>query len=101
MDFDLSADQRDLQDGARSLLDDRCGSEQVRAHLASGAPYDADLWRAMADQGWCAVTVGEDRGGLGLGWVEAAVLLDEAGRHLTPVPLAPSLVALAALTGRG
>ncbi len=99
MDFDLSADQRDLQDGARSFLDGHCSSDRVRAHLATGAPYDASLWRAMADQGWCAVAVPEDRGGLGLGWVEAVVLLAEAGRHLTPVPLAPTLVALAALSG--
>jgi alkylation response protein AidB-like acyl-CoA dehydrogenase len=97
MDFDLSADQRQLQQAARRLLDDRSGPERVRAHLASGDPYDAGLWAAMVDQGWPAVAVPGDEGGLGLGWVEAAVLLEEVGRHLSPVPLAPQLLTLAAL----
>ena len=99
MDFDLSAEQLELQVAARHLLDDRAGSPQVRAHLASGDPYDRVLWEAMADQGWCAIAVPEGEGGLGLGWVEAAVLLEEVGRHVAPVPLAPQLVTLAALSG--
>jgi len=99
MDFDLSPDQRELQDAARHLLDDHAGSAEARAHLASGEPYDRKLWGAMAEQGWWAVAVDEDEGGLGLGWVEAAVLLEEVGRHVAPVPLAPQLLALAALSG--
>ncbi|HEY4928251.1 MAG TPA: acyl-CoA dehydrogenase family protein [Acidimicrobiales bacterium] len=99
MDFDLSGEQRALQEASRHLLDDLSGPPQVRAHLASGAPFDRALWEAMADQGWCTVAVAADEGGLGLGWVEAAVLLEEVGRHTAPVPLAPQLVALAALSG--
>jgi alkylation response protein AidB-like acyl-CoA dehydrogenase len=53
----------------------------------------------MAEQGWLGVAVAEDRGGLGLGWVEAAVLLEEIGRHTAPVPYAPQLLALDALSG--
>ncbi len=100
MDFDLSADQRALQDGARELLDRFASSERVRAHLANGDRYDKSLWAAMIDQGWCAVAVPEELGGLGLGWVEAIVLLEEAGRHVAPVPFAPTLVAIDALSGR-
>ena len=99
MDFDLSGEQQELQAAARHLLDDRAGSSQVRAHLASGDPFDRALWEAMAEQGWCSVAVPEDEGGLGLGWVEAAVLLEEVGRHVAPVPLAPQLLTLAALSG--
>ena len=54
----------------------------------------------MAEQGWPGVAVAEARGGLGLGWVEAAVLLEEIGRHTAPVPYAPQLLALDALAGR-
>jgi len=98
MDFDLSVDQASLQDEARRLLDRYSGPEQVRAHLASGAPFDTVLWAAMVAQGWPSVAVGEHRGGLGLGWVEAAVLLEEVGRHTSPVPFAPQLLALDALS---
>jgi alkylation response protein AidB-like acyl-CoA dehydrogenase len=100
MDFDLSADQRALQEGARDLLDGYSDPAKVRAHLTSGEPFDATIWSAMAEQGWCAVAVPEAEGGLGLGWVETAVLLGEIGRHTTPVPFAPTVLAAAALTGR-
>jgi alkylation response protein AidB-like acyl-CoA dehydrogenase len=99
VDFDLSEDQLALQAAARDLLDDRADHDGVRAHLASGAPYDERLWRAMAEQGWLGVAVPEALGGIGLGWVEAAVLLEEVGRHTAPVPFLPSLLALTVLAG--
>ncbi len=101
VDFELSEDQLALQDAARSLLDGRADHDHVRAHMASGEPFDAGLWRAMAEQGWLGVTLGEDAGGLGAGWVEAAVLLEEIGRHTAPVPFLPSLLALDVLAASG
>jgi alkylation response protein AidB-like acyl-CoA dehydrogenase len=98
MDFDLSDDQSALKDEARRLLDRYSGPDQVRAHLSSGAPFDTVLWAAMVEQGWPAVAVTEERGGAGLGWVEAAVLIEEVGRHTSPVPFASQLLALDALT---
>ena len=97
VDFDLSEDQVALQAAARDLLDDRAGHDQVRAHLASGAPYDTQLWGAMVEQGWLGVALPESMGGIGMGWVEAAVLLEEVGRHTAPVPFLPSLLVLGVL----
>jgi alkylation response protein AidB-like acyl-CoA dehydrogenase len=99
VDFELSQDQLALQGAARDLLDDRAGHDQVRAHLESGRPYDESLWRALADQGWLAIALAEADGGVGLSWVEAAVLLEQIGRHTAPVPFLPSLLALMALAG--
>jgi alkylation response protein AidB-like acyl-CoA dehydrogenase len=101
VDFDLSPDQSALAGGARDLLDGHSGPAQVRAHLDSGEPYSTAMWRAMAEQGWFAVAVPEEHGGLGLGWVEVAVLLAEVGRHTTPVPFLPTVLALAALSRDG
>ena len=97
VDFELSQDQVDLRGAAGALLDDRAGHDQVRAHLDSGRPYDELLWRALADQGWLGIALAEADGGVGLGWVEAAVLLEQIGRHTAPVPFLPSLLALVAL----
>jgi alkylation response protein AidB-like acyl-CoA dehydrogenase len=97
MDFELSQDQVALQEAARSLLDDHAGHDRVRAHLQSGHPYDERLWRALADQGWLGIALPEADGGVGLGWVEAAVLLEQVGRHTAPVPFLPSLLALTVL----
>jgi alkylation response protein AidB-like acyl-CoA dehydrogenase len=97
MDFELSADQVALQEAARGLLDDRADHDHVRAHLQSGRPFDEGLWRALADQGWLGIALPEADGGIGLGWVEAAVLLEQVGRHTAPVPFLPSLLALTVL----
>ena len=47
--------------------------------MGRGGEADAGLWTAMVDQGWLRRRVPEAAGGLGLGWVEAAVLLEEVG----------------------
>ena len=96
MDFDLSADQVALRDAAAALLDDRCDMAAVR-RACDGGGFDADLWAAMVEQGWTGIAVPEALGGVGLGTVEAAVLLEQTGAHLAPVPLLQQLAALAAL----
>ena len=98
MDFDLSADQLALRDAAKALLDDRCDMAAVRRACDRGG-FDAGLWHAMVDQGWTGIAVPETLGGVGLGTVEAAVLLEQTGARLAPVPLLQQLVALAALAG--
>ncbi len=98
MDFELSEDQLALRDAARDLLDGRADHDAVRAHLASGDAYDRRLWEAMGEQGWLGIALAEAQGGLGLGWVEASVLLEEVGRHTAPVPFLPSLLALTVLS---
>ena len=97
MDFELSDDQVALQEAAQDLLDGLSDPLHVRAHMATGEDLDAALWRGMVEQGWLGVAVPEDRGGLGLGWVEAAVLLEQVGAHTAPVPLLGDLVAIDAL----
>ena len=61
--------------------------------------YDATVWSAMADQGWLALELPEDDGGLGLGAVEVAVLCEQLGRRLVAAPYLPSVLALGALCG--
>jgi alkylation response protein AidB-like acyl-CoA dehydrogenase len=97
MDFALSQDQESLGEAARALLDGHAAPTAVRAHLASGEPFDSKLWSAMVEQGWLGIAVPEALGGIGLGWVEVSVLLAEVGRHVAPAPFLPAVVALGAL----
>ena len=97
MDFDLSEDQVALQKGAAALLDARATPARVREVAAGPGHLDADLWAAMAEQGWPAVDTPADDGGLGLGAVEVAVLCEEIGRHVAPVPFTGTLLAQWAL----
>jgi len=101
MDFELSEDQVALQEAARQLLDGLADPSRVRAHLASADAYDQPLWDAMVEQGWLGIALPESHGGIGLTWVEAAVLLEEVGRHAAPVPLLSQLLALDALATAG
>ncbi len=121
VDFDLSNDQQALREAAATLLDRMAGHDALRARVGTGAVvgtlpgagdaertpasrpdtpsgYDADAWSAMTDQGWLAIEVPEDEGGLGLGAVEVAVLCEEIGRRLVAAPFLPSMVALGALS---
>jgi alkylation response protein AidB-like acyl-CoA dehydrogenase len=95
VDFDLSADQEALRDAARALLDDLAAVDRVRAVVEAGGGIDRGLWAAMVEQGWPGIAVPEERGGIGLGTVEAAVLLEQSGGHLAPVPILQQMLALA------
>jgi alkylation response protein AidB-like acyl-CoA dehydrogenase len=97
MDFDFSEDQLALRDGARELLDGFASPAQVRAHSASGDAFDVRLWQAMVEQGWLGIEVEEANGGIGLGTVEAALLVEELGRHAAPAPFVSTVLALDAV----
>jgi alkylation response protein AidB-like acyl-CoA dehydrogenase len=101
LDFDLNDDQEALRDGARELLDDLASSARVRTVVDAGGGSDRALWAAMVDQGWAGVAVPEGQGGLGLGAVEVAVLLEEVGRHAAPAPFASTVLALETVAGAG
>jgi len=97
MDFELSADQEALRDAAHDLLSHRSAREKVRAVVNAGGGWDRGLWAEMVAQGWPGIAVPEAAGGVGLGWVEAAVLAEEVGEHLAPAPVLGQMVALDAL----
>ncbi|MGH9137564.1 MAG: acyl-CoA dehydrogenase family protein [Acidimicrobiales bacterium] len=103
MDFDLSPDQLALRDAAAAVLGDLADSARVRTVVdePDGDRVDVGLWKAMLDQGWPLAAVPESAGGLGLGWVEAAVLLERVGAYVAPAPVLGTLVALDALARAG
>jgi len=98
VDYELSDDQLALQEAARALLDGECTTERVRQVAAGERHLDDALWKAMAEQGWTAVEVPAEQGGLGFGLVEVAVLCEQLGRHLAPVPFLGTVLALGALS---
>ena len=91
MDFDFSDDQKVIRDEARKLLEGCCDRHRVRQLLERGQPCDAELWRALADNGWLGTAIDEAHGGLGLGRVTLCVIAEEIGRALAPVPVSSSL----------
>ena len=92
MNFELSDDQRMMRESFARFLDDQSSMARVRAAAEQGG-FDAELWSGLAELGAFGLRVPEDFGGLGLGVMDAAVLLEEAGRTLASGPLAEALVA--------
>src|SRR5881409_2821569 len=95
MDFSFTAEQDELRRAVRDLASDRSTSAQVRAVIDGPTGYDAELWRMVTDLGLPAMAVAEQHGGTGGSFIDAAVVLEEAGRSLLPVRLLSSLVATA------
>ncbi len=59
------------------------------------------LWKQMAEMGFSGLLVGEADGGLGMGHVEAGIVLEEIGRNLTPSPFLTSSVLAATALAAG
>ena len=90
MDFIFSAEQDQLRAAVRSVLDDAVADGIVRAAV-DGDPLATDpatreLWGRMVELGWAGMLVDEAHGGLGLGLVDAVVVLEELGRVTAPGP---------------
>lgn len=96
MQLEFSADQEDLRASVRSVLEHECGIDTVRQRVEKGQPATA-AWRRMQELGWPALTLPEAAGGLGLGPVEVAVVAEELGRVVAPVPWLPTVTQYAAL----
>lgn len=94
MQFQLTDEQRALQDAVRSYLRDRFGPDKVRAlyEVPSSDGVPADLWRALGEQGWLAVLVPEEHDGIGLGLLDAAVLARAFGAGTVPGPWTSTVV---------
>ncbi|MEV7725246.1 acyl-CoA dehydrogenase family protein [Streptomyces sp. NPDC087917] len=79
--------EEELRAAVRALLADRCDAATVLARAESGSPHDPALWHTLAaDIGAAGLLVPEKLGGAGAGHREAAVVLEELGRSVAPLP---------------
>ena len=86
MDFAFTPEQEELRRQARSFLAERYPADRVAELADSDARWDPGSWRELAELGWLGVSVAEEQGGAGLGFVEEAVLHEELGRALYTGP---------------
>ncbi|KAB8182527.1 acyl-CoA dehydrogenase family protein [Microbispora catharanthi] len=90
--------EEELRAAVRDLLADKCSPSAVLDRVESGTPYDAELWKALArDIGVAGLLIPEELGGSasrkgGASAREAAVVLEELGRAVAPVPFLSSAV---------
>ncbi len=82
-----------LRDSVRRLFADRCPPESVMSAY-DPAPHDfSNVWHTLAaDLGMAGLLVPEPLGGAGASAREAAVVMEEIGRAVAPVPFLSSAV---------
>jgi 3-oxochol-4-en-24-oyl-CoA dehydrogenase len=91
MNFQISEDQQLMRDTFARFLNEHSSMPRVRAALPSG--FDAALWTGLAELGAFSLRVPESSGGMGLGLLDAILLMEEVGRTLACGPIAETLVA--------
>ena len=95
--FSLTEDQALIGQTVRDFLATESPMERVRQVMMTETGFDSDLWKKMSDLGWAGMAVSEDMGGLGLGWVELASVLEEMGRANASGPFFAVVNAAAAI----
>jgi alkylation response protein AidB-like acyl-CoA dehydrogenase len=92
VDFDFTQEQTMLRGLAREVLTAECSPAAVRAQLERPEGYSAALWGHLAETGLLGLTIDEEHGGLGLGMIELALVLEEMGRAAYPGPYFATVV---------
>ena len=98
----LNDEQTMLRDTAKDFIAEHAPVSHLRSLRDGNDPtgFSRDLWKQFAEMGLNGVLIPEAQGGLGLGHVEAGVVLEEIGRNLSPSPfLATAVAAVEALRG--
>jgi alkylation response protein AidB-like acyl-CoA dehydrogenase len=92
----LTDDQAMLRDSARSFMAEEGAIGKQLRHWRDkdcSDGFGSGLWRQFADMGFTGILIEEADGGLGLGHVEAGIVLEEIGRNLTPSPFLTTAIA--------
>jgi alkylation response protein AidB-like acyl-CoA dehydrogenase len=95
MDFTTTDDQQALVGLAARILSERATPERLAELEGDGGWYDERLWLQLAEAGIVGAALSEDVGGGGLGFTELALLLEQVGAHVAPVPLLETVLSAA------
>ena len=91
----LNEDQQMLHDSAAEFMKGEAPVSHLREFRDKQCKdgFSHALWKQFAEMGFTGILIGEDEGGLGMGHVEAGVVLEQIGRNLTPSPFLTTAVA--------
>ncbi|WP_101759720.1 acyl-CoA dehydrogenase family protein [Oceanicoccus sp. KOV_DT_Chl] len=96
MDFGFNDEQKDVQNLARQILSEQVLPEKLAEYDEfKHERFDQALWQQLAEAGLLGVAVAEEYGGMGFGFTELALFIEEIGRSIAPVPVIPHLVSAA------
>ena len=100
MDFDFSDDQQALREAVAKWVEKSYDFERRQQIVKSGG-FDRAVYNELAELGLTGIYVSEEYGGMGMGPVEAMVVLEELGRGIVTEPLAQAFVTSAVIQAYG
>ncbi len=86
MDLDFSEEQQMIVDTTRAVLDEYSSTEVVRAMEDDANGVAESLWKQMSEVGLNGLLIPEEYGGGGMSFFEGALVYEELGRAMAPVP---------------
>ena len=92
MDFSFNEEQQDLQGLAKQILEAEVTHERLKEIEAGEDNFDRELWAKLAEAGLLGIALPEAHGGGGYGFLEAAIVLEQLGRTVAPVPYLSTVV---------
>ena len=103
LDLLYSETETALRAAVRDVLTDKAAWRDILARTETDQTYDTALWHTLAAEvGVAGLLIPEEFGGAGAGYREAAVVAEEIGRAVAPVPFVGSaVVATTALLAAG
>jgi alkylation response protein AidB-like acyl-CoA dehydrogenase len=92
MDLALDDEQQAIRESVRACLAREAKPERVRACEPLG--FDASLWRTLSELGLTSMVAPSELGGTGSALLDTALVAEELGRFVAPVPLVEHWTAL-------
>jgi hypothetical protein len=92
MDFSFTEEQEAIRALAAEILGAEMTADRLKAAERDAGWVDAALWKKLADANLLGVAIPEVYGGMGMGFIELCVLLEEVGRAVAPGPWLATLV---------
>lgn len=91
MDVGLTSEQLSLRDTVRDILRTECPPDAARQAMTDPERWRA-VWKTVVDLGWTELAAPSEEGASGdYGPVELAVVLEECGAAIAPIPLLSSV----------
>jgi 3-oxocholest-4-en-26-oyl-CoA dehydrogenase beta subunit len=92
MDFSFNEEQEDLKGLVEKILAGELTPERLKEAEAGDDNFDRELWKQLAEAGVLGIAIPEAQGGGGYGFLEAALVLEQIGKTVAPVPYYASVV---------
>src|SRR4030042_5051928 len=92
MNLDWTEEQEILRKSARDFLTKECPKALVRKLEEDEKGFSPELWSKMAELGWVGLVLPEEYNGMGMGFMDLIILLQEMGRNIVPGPFFSTVI---------